>query len=131
MPKISWYDFRNDGTRTTYNEHNFGIVHNEAYNCAPKPAAVAYRVMTEEIGDRPFRRMRKPEEGVYLATFGRSGGPKVTVAWSVNGEVELDVSGDATVRNLVGNSVSAESGLTVDGSPVYVRGEGVSVELAD
>ena len=44
VEKVFWYDLKNDGLTREYNEHNFGLIHHQQYNCAPKPGIVAMSV---------------------------------------------------------------------------------------
>jgi len=129
VTRISWYDFYNDGTNPGYNEHNFGIIHNKAYNCAPKPAAVAYRVMVEELAGHDFQELVRPDSGVYLARFS-DGEEHVFVAWTTGEERELDLGdGKAQVRDLMGNWSEATGSMKIGASPVYVESQGIDVSL--
>lgn len=130
VTRISWYDFYNDGTEPTYNEHNFGLIHNEAYNGAPKPGSVAYREMTEQLTGKMFRKLEKPGDGLYIATFAGDG-EQVVVAWSTGGPRTLSVEGVQTARNLVGNELDIGESLTVDGYPVYLMGSAPDVSPAE
>ena len=49
-----WYDFKDDGL-TDYNEHNFGLVHHQQFNCAPKPGIVAMSVLIRTPPPNAFR----------------------------------------------------------------------------
>ena len=122
VTRISWYDFYNDGTEPTYNEHNFGLIHNEAYNCAPKPGSVAYREMTGQLTGTEFQELEKPADGLYLATFSGDG-REIVVAWSTSGPRELTVEGVDSAHNMVGNPIHVSSGVTVDAYPLYLAGD--------
>ena len=126
VARISWYDFYNDGTRPGYNEHNFGIIHNKAYNCAPKPAAVAYRVMVEQLAGRAFKELSRPESDIYIARFSGDG-EDVFVAWSTGGTRTIQVQGGTgRVRDLMGNWSNAGGSVKIGASPVYVEGQDVA-----
>jgi hypothetical protein len=129
VTRISWYDFYNDGTKPTYNEHNFGLIHNKAYNCAPKPGSVAYREMTEQLTGKDFRKLENPGDGLYIATFSGDG-EEVVVAWSTNEPHTLNVGEVQTARNLMGNKLEISPQMTVDEYPIYLEGRAPEVEAA-
>jgi len=51
IKQISWYDLIDDGTDSTYNEDNFGIVR---FDKTPKPAYYAYRNLIQLLSDASF-----------------------------------------------------------------------------
>ena len=129
VARISWYDFHNDGTNPAYNEHNFGLIHNENYNYAPKPGAVAYRVMVEELAGQEFKELSRSDSGVYVARFSDSG-EDVFVAWTTGEERDIWLDGGtARVRDLMGNWSKAAGSVKIGESPVYIEGEGISLSV--
>ncbi|MCE5217800.1 hypothetical protein LLH03_12320 [bacterium] len=92
---IEWYTFQ-DGTwfsqrpRPDDIEHNFGIVYTDL---TPKPAYVAYGVMTEQLeGATCQGRLDLGAEDLYGVRFDRAGQP-VDVLWSYREKHETDVAG--------------------------------------
>jgi len=86
-----WYDFRNDGTDPTYNEHNFGI---RQFDHSPKPAWYAYKAMTQALAGKPFVRLLQPDATNYVAVFGAPGDYTLAV-WCTEpeGQVKLKLAG--------------------------------------
>ncbi len=124
---VYWYDFKDDGLRREYNEHNFGIVHHQAYQCAPKPAAVAFSVfvrMTE--GARCAGLARRGE--VHAVSYRRADGRDVLVAWTTGPPAAAPLRGKpAEAVDLVGSPVPLDKPLLFSENPVYVVGEGIKL----
>jgi hypothetical protein len=131
VEKIFWYDFKNDGLTKTYNEHNFGIIRydtDEKGKYSPKPAYVAYAVMTRQLTGAKFVQKEEIGDGIYSYIFnGRDGATRVV--WSTKpNQVKVKTDVPITVTDLMGNeeSFSPLHGyvyLTLTEDPVYIRGE--------
>lgn len=118
VEKVIWYDLKDDGTDLNYNEHNFGLVHNDSFGWAPKPAFVALAVLARalngrQVGDWSYAEnlWRVPMEGA---------GRRVTAVWAENGSATVTVAPGATVYDMFGQPIAAEATLTVGWDPVYV-----------
>lgn len=92
---VEWYTFQ-DGTwfsqrpRPDDIEHNFGIVYTDL---TPKPAYVAYGVMTEQLEGASCKgRLDLAAEDLYGVRFDRAG-QTVDVLWSYRERHETDVAG--------------------------------------
>jgi hypothetical protein len=92
---VEWYQLQ-DGVwyaptqKPTDVEHNFGILYSDL---SPKPAYIAYGVMTSQLAGLEFlgrRDLGDPE--LYAYAFGRGGQPVVHVTWSYREKHELDGS---------------------------------------
>ena len=115
---VIWHDLKYDGTSLNYNEHNFGLVHNDSFGWAPKPAFVALAVLARalngrQVGDWSYAEnlWRVPMEGT---------GGRVTAVWAENGSATVTVAPGATVYDMFGQPIAAEATLTVGWDPVYV-----------
>ena len=137
--KVFWYDYRNDGDDRGYNEHNFGVLHRDF---APKPAYIAYKTMTEQVGLTPKAKPWPDEAegplpaGVYAYQF--TTGRRSTVAiWSTPDERDVALKGapgaTITVTDLMGNRQTLRSGeaVTLGEAPVFVRAAKGRLRLAE
>lgn len=85
VKNVTWYDYRDDGTDPSYNEHHFGILR---HDLTPKPAYFAYRAMATELVGMQFEREIRVGEGMSVLVF-RSGDRRTAVAWSHRDEVPI------------------------------------------
>jgi hypothetical protein len=90
---IEWYQLQ-DGVwfaqvpKPTDVEYNFGIVYTDL---TPKPAYIAYGVMTEQLaGLRYLRREDLHDPELYAFAFGNDEQARVHVLWSYKEKHELD-----------------------------------------
>jgi hypothetical protein len=95
VPLSIWYDWKNDGTDATYNEHNFGTVDHQL---KPKPAYVAAQTLTRELaGYRIARRLFQTSDDDFILLCENAAGDHKLVAWTL-GEphvvaLDLDLAG--------------------------------------
>ena len=130
-----WYTFRDSGTDDADQEQMFGLHEHDADvltdpPAAPKPAATAFAVLAQELGDHDAVRDRSQELGLDATTYGYelSGGDGTVVAlWTVSAEttVLLPGSGSAELVQMDGETsiVEATAGafeLVVGPTPVYL-----------
>ena len=102
------YDFRNDGLRASYTEHNFGLVH---HDWTPKPSYAAVAFLTRHVGQRRYVcDLSSDKHAFRVAEFAPEAGKKdgaVLVLWSVEGECEWEVPASrgpwTECRDLFGN----------------------------
>ncbi len=128
VEKVFWYDFKDDGTRRDYNEHNFGLVRHQTYNCAPKPGVVAMSVFIRMTGGAPFRQLQS-SGSCYMARYERPDGRDVIVAWSATDVLDVKVTGHVDqVVDIMGADVgiSKVDKLTLD--PIYIVGKDLKVD---
>ena len=126
VQNIAWYDYRDDGTDPTYNEHHFGILYNDM---TPKPSYFAYRTLAAELAGLRFEREAAAGDGVSVLVFG-NGQRRAAVAWSHRGPRQLAFRvGDRRrleTVDLMGNSqeVPVVDGVwlaPVDETPLFLR----------
>ncbi|RAV05007.1 DNRLRE domain-containing protein [Paenibacillus sp. YN15] len=129
--KIYWYDLMDDGTDKSYNEHNFGLVHNKADLLGaytPKPSYTAYAVLTRQLADAVYDADLSQENAFYQYRFIR-GAEDIRVAWAVNPTtVAVSTQGPVAVVDFMGNEkvytpVQGKIYLTLSGEPVYIHGD--------
>lgn len=122
VEKVFWYDLKDDGTSRDYNEHNFGLIHHQQYNCAPKPGIVALSVLVRMVGNATFLDL-KHEENWYAASYRRPDGRMVMVAWTSEGKATLPLATPpAAICDMMGASRSCTRELELSQSPIYAIG---------
>ena len=128
VEKVFWYDWKDDGLDREYNEDNFGAVHHQKYNFAPKPAAVAISVflhLTQNAACGPLGR----QGDAYAVCYKLPGGKQCLVAWATKARTPVRVSGDlATLCDLMGNAVEPSSPLMLGPAPVYLTGANLRLQ---
>jgi len=132
-PKVFWYDLRNDGTDPHNFEDNIGIMYKDF---SPKPAYIAYSVMTRTLKGMQFITCLPMPEGVFSGLFSdeNDSNRKIIALWSPDEDksVEIEVtSGKATLINTIGESTdlkvfTRETKKLVNvplkkGAPVYIK----------
>jgi hypothetical protein len=126
VQNIAWYDYRDDGTDPSYNEHHFGVLY---HDMTPKPSYFAFRTMATELAGLKFEREVAAGEGVSLLVFG-DGRRHAAVAWSHQGAKQLafqmwdrhhlqtvDLMGNAQDSQLTDGALLT----AVDETPVFLR----------
>ena len=104
------YDFRNDGLRASYTEHNFGLVH---HDWSPKPSYAAVAFLTRHVGHRRYVcDLSSDKHAFRVAEFAPETGAKdgtVLVLWSVEGDCEWELPASrgpwTECRDLFGNVI--------------------------
>jgi hypothetical protein len=104
VPLSIWYDWKNDGDDINENEHNFGTV---MPDLSPKPAYVAIRTLTHELGDYGLaRRVSLESERDYALLYTNAPGKQKLAIWTL-GEphgVSIQLTGDPVgVAGTLGN----------------------------
>ncbi|MFW6161413.1 MAG: glycosyl hydrolase, partial [Planctomycetota bacterium] len=130
VQKVHWYDFKNDGLNREYNEHNFGVVWHQAFNYAPKPAAVALAVFARMTagGEAPrLWRDGDPRVVLYRLPDGRD----LAIAWTTEGVRSLSLTGKGLEGyDLQGNPLPQPLRPTATSDPTYFIGRGLQPSLA-
>ncbi len=130
VEKVFWYDWKDDGLDREYNEDNFGVVHHQKYNCAPKPAAVAISVFLWLTRNAPCGPLGH-KGNAYAVCYKFPGDKQCLVVWATKPNTPVRVSGDlATLYDLMGNTVEPSSPLMLGPAPVYVTGANLRLETA-
>lgn len=126
VQNIAWYDYHDDGTDPSYNEHHFGVLY---HDMTPKPSYFAFRTMATELAGLKFERQVSAGEGVSVLVFG-DGQRHACVAWSHQGAKQLAFQLPDRKRmevvDLMGNAQAIDVGdgawlATIDESPVFLR----------
>lgn len=119
------YDFRDDGTRRNYTEHNFGLVFNDY---TPKPSFAAVAFMSRMLGDAiPLGEVGQDKSQYRMLAFRRDDGRKIYVLWSVEGAETVALPEDAVggeVFDIMGNSRRLDpkrTEVTISENPYYIR----------
>ncbi len=81
VPLSVWYDWKNDGSDTNYNEHNFGTV---TTKLEPKPSYLAAQQLTRELaGYRVARRLETADPNDWLLLCLKADGSQKIAAWTL------------------------------------------------
>ncbi len=127
VEKVFWYDFKDDGTRRDYNEHNFGLIRHQTYHCAPKPGVVAMSVFIRMTGQTDFCELRR-DGSVFTAWYRRPDGDDVVVAWTEARSQRVALSGQLeTIVDLMGATRPVSDSIELTESPVYLAGRGLKI----
>jgi len=126
--RVYWYDLKDDGVLREYNEHNFGVVHHQAYNCAPKPAMVALGAFARITARSRFVGLDHAGDR-YSAIYERADGNKLVVAWVTGRDRVVRVTGRVTSAfDLMGRPVQVGDTLSLCTRPVYLCGDAPGLE---
>jgi hypothetical protein len=116
VPVSIWYDWKNDGTDPAEREHNFGLV-TEALE--PKPAYVALKTMTAELGGFSIvRRINVGTEDAFVFVLANSDKQERLAAWAEKEprtvQVPSRVRGNGAV--LITDSQGAKKTRSIEGT---------------
>jgi len=124
VQKLFWYDYRDDGTDRSYNEHNFGILR---HDWSPKAPYEAYRMMATTLDG--FETDGRIDLGadLYVLRF-RRGSETRLAAWSTGVNVKRPVpvpAGRVTILRPweAARTVEAPGGwavLSLNATPLFV-----------
>jgi len=82
MKGIWWYDFQDDGWRSSYNEHNFGLVRPDL---TPKPAYFSLKDLARLVATAEYLgRVEAGDPEVWILSFRRPDGKHVWALWSAH-----------------------------------------------
>jgi hypothetical protein len=124
--KVFWYDLKDDGFKREYNEDNFGLIHHQRFNCAPKPAMVAIGAFNRLTGGAKLNQLQRTG-ALCAASYRRADGTEVLLAWTTTGTIKASVSGRVQASfDLMGNEQNTN--VTLSENPVYFVGRGLSVK---
>ena len=81
VPLSVWYDWKNDGSDTNYNEHNFGTV---TTKLQPKPSYLAAQELARELaGYRVARRLETVDTNDWILLCLKADGAQKLAAWTL------------------------------------------------
>ena len=127
VEKVFWYDFKDDGTRRDYNEHNFGLIRHQTYHCAPKPGVVAMSVFIPMTGGAEFRELRR-DGPAYSAWYRRADGRDVVAAWTEEGSQRVSLSGKLeTAVDMMGAAHPVSDPIELTENPLYLVGRELKI----
>ena len=82
VPLSIWYDWKNDGSDTNYNEHNFGTV---TTNLQPKPSYHAVQTLTRELaGYHIVRRLKTANTNDWILLCVNAHGKQKLAGWTLD-----------------------------------------------
>jgi hypothetical protein len=136
VPLTIWYDWRDDGTEPTNQEHHFGLVRNaylpgaaQVYD--PKPAYAAAQTYARALAGYRFKERAKTDsDDDYVLSFAQ-GAKSCLVAWTAaptphevkipapNGTYDV-TSYDGKVQTTA-QAVNGAITLTLDDGPQYLK----------
>ncbi|HEX2949686.1 MAG TPA: sugar-binding protein [Armatimonadota bacterium] len=125
IERIMMYDFQDDGTNPSYNEHHFGAIHNDL---TPKVTFGAYNTMVRMVADKRFVKAYNIGADLYCYEFAGKGG-NVLAIWAKQGTTNLSIQGKeigkVTCTDLMGNtevlgSIKGTYPLAVTEEPVFL-----------
>jgi hypothetical protein len=127
VEKVFWYDFKDDGLTREYNEHNFGVVYHQRFDCAPKPAIVAMSAFIRlTAGAKPVE--LKHQAARYTMKYRRADGSDLLLLWTTAGEIKVNPSGhELQAHDLMGAPLPDPASITVNPNPVYVSGREITL----
>lgn len=124
VQKLFWYDYRDDGLRREYNEHNFGILH---HDWSPKMLYEVYRVMATSLeGFEPDGRVDLGTD-LYVLRF-RRGNELRLAAWTTGKNVKMPVPAPGTRVSVIKpweetKTLDAPNGwatVSLDATPMFL-----------
>jgi hypothetical protein len=137
VDRVYWYAFKDDVAECTPGEvrsRNFGLLD---VNNRETEAYDAYRLMTQQLGGRPYRDQDVAPAGVYSYRFGSDADP-VRVMWTPDGTQTVSLRTDEPLEVVDAGGASrtldpgtrAEVTLPLTDEVQYVHGPVTSVEPA-
>ena len=127
VPEVAawfWYDMQNDGTNASYNEHNFGLVHNAEYQYQPKASVVALAFATEALRDAEVTEDAElSNENRKVYSIKRDGAAVGRVAWTIQGTEDFLPPGTQKVVGLYGNELLGEKRILSTRPTWFLAGE--------
>jgi hypothetical protein len=128
VDKAYWYDFQDDGLSRTDPRDNYGIVHNQFYNCSPKPAAVALGVLIQQTQNAACGPIWN-KGPAYAGRYEFSDQEQCLVVWSIR-PTKVRIGGriDACF-DMMGSPITVQQNFTLGNFPIYVRGRDLAVEV--
>jgi len=125
VPISIWYDWKNDGDDSSYNENNFGTVSN---NLALKPSYVAVQTLARELkGYHIARRLQIGSEQDFVLLCVNADGKQKLAGWTTGQPHSVPLSGITSAENVSivsgkGEPIAlpANLALSIDALPCYV-----------
>ncbi len=122
VEKLHWYDFKNDGLQREYNEHNFGVVLHQTFDCAPKPAVVAMSVFVRMTAGATCAG-HVDDNQLHAVNYRRANGQEVVILWKTGGKENLNIKGETLqMHDIMGAPLDPNTKITVSDEPIYLSG---------
>jgi len=131
--RVYWYSLRDQHeiplrgvAKDTYSfgQHYYGVFRTEAFNYAPKPAAVALATYTRMTADAEYGTLeRLPDEVYRVRVTNRDGSARCTIWWTTGDPVRVtpDHRPVAYTDNMGRSHTTEAATLTITQDPIYVR----------
>lgn len=128
VEKVFWYDFKDDGLNRQYNENNFGVVHHQRYNGAPKPAIVAMSAFVRLTQGATCNSVWHDGDA-YAVCYRFPDARQRMLAWSTTPDTRVRLTGKvAETHDLMGDVLVRRAGLVLGPAPVYLTGQDLKLE---
>ena len=125
VEKVYWYDFKNDGLDTQYNEDNFGLIRHQKHGLAPKRGVVAAAVFSRLTAGAEPRAVWQ-RDGAWAVLLAAPEG-QLAIAWDTGRGQEIKLQqADAEVFDTMGNRLAGLGALELTEDPLYVVGRDLS-----
>ena len=123
VEKVFWYDLKDDGHSREEKEHNFGLVHHQQFNCAPKPGMVAMSVFARSTAGWQFRELKQAGT-TYVACYRRPDGQDLLIAWTSQGKAMIGLKGQLnSAFDIMGKSLEPAENVEISVDPIYFVGK--------
>jgi|GEM_PF-565824 len=127
VEKVFWYDFKDDGLERSYNENNFGLIHHQHFNCAPKPGIVAASAFVRLTEGAAFDSLSNIN-GIYVARYHRSNGSDTLLLWTTEKELPFHIKGKpSNAFDLMGTPI-ADHFVKAGENPIYLVGRNLEIQ---
>jgi hypothetical protein len=131
VERVFWYDLKDDGLKRSYNENNFGVLHHQHYNAAPKPAIVAMSVficMTHGAACRSLWH----EGDAHAVSYQLPNGNHRLVAWSTRPDTPVRLAGRLVeIHDLMANPLPRPKTIVLTPTPIYLTGQGLELSTSN
>lgn len=122
VDKVFWYNLRARENSASNVEDNFGIIHKDF---SVKPAYTAYKTLTTMCPDRSSRPDLQKRNNVYISSWTRPDGSRVSAVWSANIDhsVNLGAMGAFKAYDYLGKPVTInKNNFVAKAGIVYIVG---------
>ena len=127
VERVDWYDLKDDGLLRQYNEHNFGLLHHEQFNCAPKPGIVAMSVFAQRTAGTTCLGLEQNDD-LYVVRYEQIDGTDLLLAWTTGAARSVGVTGSLlSATSIMGTSLPAKRTARLSEDIVYLAGRDLQI----